>query len=350
MNLLENAIRHDPTGGDIVVWARADGTDAASSRSPTTGRASRSRTGSASSRNSSASTRPPTVTGTGLGLTIVRALTEANDGTVRYEDTPGGGATFVLTLPDRTARRRKAAMSAVLLIEDDRLLRRTVRASLHSWDFDVLEAESGEEALTMLSSGRPDLVILDLSLPGHRRDRDAAASALVHAVPVLVLTVRDGLDDKVTALDAGADDYMVKPFEPEELLARARAHLRRSQAPTPTQPAVVRSGQLEIDLARSLVTWDGEPVALTPTELRLLEVLLAHRGTLVTREKLLQAVWGSRRHSDLTRLRVFVLHLRRKLHDDAARPRLIFTEPGLGYRWIGEHEEAQDSDESSDRP
>jgi two-component system KDP operon response regulator KdpE len=241
-------------------------------------------------------------------------------------------------------------MSAVLLIEDDRLLRRTVRASLHSWDFDVLEAESGEEALTMLSTGRPDLVILDLSLPGIDGIETLRHLRSFTPVPVLVLTVRDGLNDKVTALEAGADDYMVKPFEPEELLARARAHLRRSQSPAAHQPAVVRSGRLEIDLARSLVTWDGEPVALTPTELRLLDVLLAHRGKLVTREKLLQAVWGSRRHSDLTRLRVFVLHLRRKLHDDAARPRLIFTEPGLGYRWIGEHEETEDADHRVDRP
>jgi two-component system KDP operon response regulator KdpE len=232
-------------------------------------------------------------------------------------------------------------MSVVLLIEDDKLLRRTVRASLQSWDFDVVEAESGEEALTMVTSGRPDLVILDLSLPGIDGIETLRHLRSFTPVPVLVLTVRDGLTDKVTALEAGADDYMVKPFEPEELLARTRAHLRRSQAVAP-QPALVRSGLLEIDLSRSLVTWDGTRVALTPTELRLLEVLLAHRGKLVTREKLLQAVWGSRRRTDQGRLRVFVLHLRRKLHDDAARPRLIFTETGLGYRWIAEHEEADE--------
>jgi two-component system KDP operon response regulator KdpE len=229
-------------------------------------------------------------------------------------------------------------MSAVLLIEDDTPLRRAVRASLQSWDFDVLEAESGEQALTMVTSPGPDLVILDLSLPGIDGIETLRHLRSFTSVPVLVLTVRDGLADKVTALEAGADDYMVKPFEPEELLARARAHLRRSHATTP-QPAIVRSGLLEIDLSSSLVTWDGERVALTPTELRLLEVLLAHRGKLVTRERLLETVWGSRRRSDQGRLRVFVLHLRRKLHDDAARPRFIFTEQGLGYRWIGEHEE-----------
>jgi two-component system, OmpR family, KDP operon response regulator KdpE len=138
-------------------------------------------------------------------------------------------------------------------------------------------------------------------------------------------------------LESGADDYVLKPFAPEELLARARAHLRRSAVPE-RQSAVVRAGDLEIDLVHSRVTWQGEPVQLTPTEFRLLEVLVGNRGKLLTREQLLELVWGSHAPSDRGRLRVFVLHLRRKLHDDAARPRLIFTEPGLGYRWIGEHE------------
>jgi two-component system KDP operon response regulator KdpE len=238
-------------------------------------------------------------------------------------------------------------MSVVLLVEDDKLLRRTLRASLRSWNFEVLEADSGEEALTLVTNGGPDLVLLDLSLPGIDGIETLRHLRSFTNVPVLVLTVRDALADKVTALESGADDYMVKPFEPEELLARTRAHLRRAHAVEP-QPAVVRSGPLEIDLARSLVTWDGEPIALTPTELRLLEVLLANRGKLVTREKLLETVWGSRQRSDLGRLRVFVLHLRRKLHDDAARPRLIFTEPGLGYRWIATHEE-EDLDSTPER-
>jgi two-component system, OmpR family, KDP operon response regulator KdpE len=229
-------------------------------------------------------------------------------------------------------------MSAVLLVEDDRLLRRALRASFRTWRFDVMEAESGEEALTMIASDPPDLVVLDLTLPGIDGLETLRHLRSFTGVPVVVLTVRDSLRDKVAALESGADDYVLKPFEPEELLARVRAHLRRSNA-AGDQPVVVRSGPLEIDLARRLVTYDGEPVQLTRTELRLLEVLLAHRGKLVTREQLLEAVWGSRHHSDRGRLRVFVLHLRRKLHDDAAHPRLIFTEPGLGYRWIAEQEE-----------
>jgi two-component system KDP operon response regulator KdpE len=230
-------------------------------------------------------------------------------------------------------------VSVVLLVEDDKLLRRALRASFRMWSFDVQEAQSGEEALSMVSSGAPDLVLLDLSLPGIDGLETLRHLRTFTTVPVIVLSVRDTLRDKISALESGADDYVVKPFEPDELLARARAHLRRAGT-AEAQPAVVRSGDLEIDLARRLVTWQGEPVALTPTELRLLEVLLTHRGKLVTREQLLQDVWGSGQRTDNGRLRVFVLHLRRKLHDDAARPRLIFTEPGLGYRWIGEHEEA----------
>jgi two-component system KDP operon response regulator KdpE len=231
-------------------------------------------------------------------------------------------------------------MSAVLLVEDDRLLRRTLRANFRNWHFDVIEAESGEEALSAVSADAPDLVVLDLNLPGIDGLETLRHLRSFSAVPVVVLTARDSLRDKIAALDSGADDYVLKPFEPTELLARARAHLRRSSVLT-DQPVVVRSGALEIDLARQLVTWEGQPVQLTPTELRLLEVLLARRGKLVTREQLLESVWGSGQHSARARLRVFVLHLRRKLHDDAARPRLIFTEPGLGYRWIGDHEELE---------
>ena len=225
-------------------------------------------------------------------------------------------------------------MSSVLVVEDDRTLRRALRANFRNWDFDVAEAGSGEEALSMVSGSPPDLVVLDLSLPGIDGLETLRHLRTFTDVPVVVLTVRDALHDKVTALESGADDYVLKPFEPEELLARSRAHLRRAVAND--RPSVVRAGDLEIDLAASRVTWQGTPVALTPTELRLLGLLLANRGRLVTREQLLADVWGSHQPSYRTRVRVIMVHLRRKLHDDAARPRLIATEPGLGYRWIGD--------------
>ena len=232
-------------------------------------------------------------------------------------------------------------MSAVLLVEDDRMLRRALRATFRNWDFDVAEAESGEEALSIASDAPPDLVVLDLTLPGIDGLETLRHLRTFSDVPVVVLTVRDTLRDKVAALESGADDYVLKPFEPEELLARSRAHLRRA-APDPSRAAVVRAGDVVVDLAARQVTWCDEPVQLTPTELRMLEVLLTNRGKLVTREQLLEAVWGSRAPSDRGRVRVVMVHLRRKLHDDAARPQLILTEPGIGYRWIGDGEDLDD--------
>ena len=232
-------------------------------------------------------------------------------------------------------------MSAVLLVEDDRMLRRALRATFRNWNFDVAEAGSGEEALSTVSDTPPDLVVLDLTLPGIDGLETLRHLRTFSDVPVVVLTVRDGLRDKIAALESGADDYMLKPFEPEELLARSRAHLRRA-APDPGRAAVVHAGDVVVDLVARRVTWRDEPVQLTPTEMRLLEVLLANRGKLVTREQLLETVWGSHAPSDRGRVRVFMVHLRRKLHDDAARPRLILTEPGIGYRWIADGEQLDD--------
>jgi two-component system KDP operon response regulator KdpE len=232
-------------------------------------------------------------------------------------------------------------VSVVVLVEDDHLLRRALRASFRTWDFEVVEAGSGEEGLTMVANHRPDLVVLDLGLPGIDGLTTLRTLRAFSTVPVVVLTVNGELRDKVAAFEAGADDYMTKPFEPEELCARSRAQLRRTAEPL--RPVVFRSGDLEIDLGRRQATWRGEPIALTPTEFRLLEVLLGNRGKLLTREELLKAVWRSDYRSDRGNLRVTVGNLRRKLHDDAAHPRLVFTEPGLGYRWIAEAEEDDDA-------
>ena len=227
-------------------------------------------------------------------------------------------------------------MSTVLLVEDDQTLRRVMRAQFRAWDFDVTEAGSGEEALGVLSESPPDLVVLDLGLPGIDGIETIRYLRTFSTVPVLVLTVRDALADKIAALESGADDYVLKPFEPEELRARARAHLRRTQANT--LPHALRIGELEIDLRHQVVTWQGDRVQLTRTEHRLLDVLLARRGQLVTHDDIVEAVWGTTSGAEAGRLRVLVVHLRRKLHDDAARPHLILTEPGLGYRWIGDPE------------
>ena len=234
-------------------------------------------------------------------------------------------------------------MSTVLLVEDDVALRWMLHASLRSVDVEVLEAGSGEEALSVAATAHPDLVVLDLGLPGIDGLETLRRLRSVSSVPVIVLTARDALSDKVAALDSGADDYVVKPFEDAELVARVRANLRRTAGSASTLP-VITHGDLVIDLEQRRVLWADAHVAMTRLEMRLLEMLVANRGRLLTHNELFDGVWGTRPlNGGPERLRVAVVKLRRKLHDDAARPELIFTEPGLGYRWIGDDERDEDS-------
>jgi two-component system, OmpR family, KDP operon response regulator KdpE len=232
-------------------------------------------------------------------------------------------------------------MSRVLLVEDDIPLRRALRGSLLTGDFDVLETATGEEALVVASVEHPELVLLDLMLPGIDGLETLRHLRSFSEVPVVVITVRDTLADKVAALDAGADDYVVKPCAPEELLARVRANLRRS-SDRGSESTIVRTGDVEIDLSRRQVTWRGERVNLRPIEMRVLETLVANRGRLLSHDELLAAAWDKRPASGHQRIRFVILRLRRKLHDDAARPRLVFTEPGLGYRWIADAEDVEE--------
>ena len=223
----------------------------------------------------------------------------------------------------------------ILLIEDDPALRRALRTSLRSRDFEVLESASGEDAVVIAADRRPDVVLLDLGLPDLDGIEVLRRLRGFSEAPVIVLTARDDQSEKVRSLDAGADDYVTKPFDTEELLARIRAALRRVPSAA-AAPTVVRIADLdlEIDLARRLVTQAGEPVHLTRTELMLLEQLVRHPGKLLTQEFLLHEVWGSGYGTESNYLRVYVAQLRKKLGDDATRPRLIRTEPGIGYRWI----------------
>ncbi len=228
-------------------------------------------------------------------------------------------------------------MTTVLIVEDDAPLRRALRTSLHAHGFETLEASSGEEAVDHAASRFPEVVVLDLALPGIDGVETLRRMRSFTDVPVIVLSARDSQRDKIIALDAGADDYVTKPFDSQELFARLRAALRRSPRPVTTEP-VIQAGDVEIDLARRLVRRDGEPVHLTRTELSLLEVLVTHPGKLLTHEFLLRRVWGPGYATESNYLRVYVRQLRRKLGDDAAAPRLILTEPGLGYRWIAGEE------------
>jgi two-component system KDP operon response regulator KdpE len=222
----------------------------------------------------------------------------------------------------------------VLVVEDDRQIVRTLRTSLQARGYDVLAAGDGNTALGVLRSDGADLVILDLGLPDLDGLEVLTRLRAFAEQPVIVLTVRDSQSDKVAALDRGADDYVIKPFDMEELLARMRATLRRV-APEDSRQSLRRFGDVVIDLDKKLVTRKGVKVRLTPTEYQLLVAFVTHPGKLLTQRWLLSTIWGPG-YQEETNVRVHVGHLRRKLEEDPTNPRLILTEPGLGYRWAEE--------------
>ena len=219
----------------------------------------------------------------------------------------------------------------VLVVDDEVEMQRALRTGLRYHDFDVKAVGSGEEALRETAGWRPDVILLDLGLPG--MDGFATLKALrpVTRAGVIVVSVMPGEKDKVRALDAGADDYLVKPFGTEELVARIRAVLRR-QADVPSGQPVLRFGDLELDLARRLVSVEGRAVHLTPTEYELLRYLALHAGRPVTHTTLLRQVWGDYAVGDKYNTRYVVAQIRKKLGDDPANPRFIVNEPGVGYR------------------
>jgi two-component system, OmpR family, KDP operon response regulator KdpE len=222
-------------------------------------------------------------------------------------------------------------MSKVLVVDDDHQIREALRRGLQARGYDVLTAGNGETALDVLAGASVDVIVLDLGLPGIDGHEVIRRLRSFSDVPVVVLSVRESQSEKVTALDAGADDYVVKPFGMDELLARMRAALRRAR-PEEARPKL-RFSDLEIDLARQLVYLGGERVHLTPTEYKLLEALVTNAGKLLTHSWLLRRVWGPAYDRESHYVRVFVQQLRQKLGDDPGRPRYIITEPGLGYRW-----------------
>jgi two-component system, OmpR family, KDP operon response regulator KdpE len=221
--------------------------------------------------------------------------------------------------------------SRVLVVDDEPQIRRTVAINLRARGFDVDLARNGEEALDLAARRHPDVVVVDLGLPGIGGIEVIEGIRRWSHVPIIVLSVRDTDADKVAALDAGADDYVTKPFGMDELLARVRAAVRRT-APSPEEP-VVQTGGLTIDLGAKRVTRDGEEVRLTPTEWQLVEVLVRNRGRLVSQQELLHEVWGPQYHDETNYLREYVARLRRKLEPEPSRPRHLVTEPGLGYRF-----------------
>jgi two-component system KDP operon response regulator KdpE len=224
-------------------------------------------------------------------------------------------------------------MTRVLVVEDDAPLRDALATSLRAHDYDISEAGTAEEAVVLAGHDPPDLVLLDLSLPSADGFHALERLRTFTDIPIVVLTVRDSKEDNVRALDSGADDYVVKPFDLDELLARLRAALRR-RPDADGAPVSIELGDLVIDRARGQVTRAGELVHLTPTELRLLDLLVSSDGRLLTYSQVAQQLGRQRKEIDQGTLRVFMAQLRKKLGDDAANPRLIVTHHGLGYRWI----------------
>jgi two-component system, OmpR family, KDP operon response regulator KdpE len=217
----------------------------------------------------------------------------------------------------------------ILVVDDERPIRRFLNASL-SGAYTVLEAATGEEALTMAVTGHPDAILLDLGLPDMdgvdltRRLREWTQ------IPIIVISVRDHEEDKITALDAGADDYLTKPFGVGELMARLRVILRRA-IPADSAP-VFRAEQLTVDLTLREVNVDGRDVNLTPTEYDILRVLIQNAGKVLTHQQLIHLVWGNNYEADSHLLRVNISNLRRKIEPDPSRPHFVMTEPGVGYR------------------
>jgi two-component system KDP operon response regulator KdpE len=219
----------------------------------------------------------------------------------------------------------------ILIVEDDPQIRRFLRAALAAEGYVYHEALTASEGLAQANARRPDLILLDLGLP----DRDGL-EVIRHVretsqLPIVVLSARGEENDKIAALDLGADDYVAKPFGVGELLARIRAALRRSAAVAP-EGETLRFGSVEIDLDKRLVKVDGREVHLTPNEYRLLQVMIKYPGKVLTQRQLLSEVWGPNQVDQAQYLRVYIAQLRRKLESDPARPKYLQTEPGIGYR------------------
>jgi len=227
--------------------------------------------------------------------------------------------------------------SKVLLIEDDPQIRRFLRATLCAQGFRLVEAVTGEEGLALAASHLPDLIILDLGLPDMEGLAVATRIREWSSVPILVLSARGQERDKIAALDAGADDYVTKPFGVGELTARMRVALRHAaRAKAEPAEAVFQVGDLRLDLARRQVTLGGAAVHLTPIEYKLLALLASHAGKVVTQRQLLREVWGPAFEQQSQYLRVYMQQLRKKLEATPARPRYLRTEPGVGYRLADE--------------
>ena len=232
-----------------------------------------------------------------------------------------------------TAESRPAI--AVLVIDDEPQMRRLLRVTLEAHGYAVTDAATGNDGIVQAAQARPEIIVLDLGLPDLDGVTVLKRIREWSRVPIIILSVRDREGDKVAALDAGADDFVTKPFSSAELLARLRTALRRSLPPTAS--SVFRSGDIEVDLSTRLVKKNGQEIKLTPTEYALLRLFVVHAGKVLTHRQLLTDVWGPTAVEQTHYLRVHIAHLRDKLEDDSSQPKFILTEPAIGYRAV-DHE------------
>ena len=224
--------------------------------------------------------------------------------------------------------------SRVLVVDDDRSIRRALHATLSTLGFDIQEASGGEQAVSCVRTERYDAILLDINMPGMSGiEACRTIRGFSPRLPIVILTVRDDEDDKIDALDAGADDYVTKPFHVGELMARVRASVRRSHATQDQTETLIAVGDIELDLDRRVVRKADNIVHLTPKEFSLLSCLMLHAGKPLTHARLLTSVWGNEYGNELEYLRTFIKQLRKKLESDPTRPKYLLTESHVGYRF-----------------
>ena len=272
--------------------------------------------------------------GVGLGLPTALAIAQAHGGTIEVRSRPGEGSCFTLVVPRRRVR---GGLMRILVVDDEPDVVESVRLgfTLQWREVDVLGAPTGEAALDVVEREHPDIVLLDVGLPDIDGFEVLRGIRAFSDVPVVMLTARDDAMDKVKGLELGADDYVTKPFNHLELMARVKAVLRRLEMPAPSSRAPsFRSGDLEVDFARQEARLHGERLDLTPTEYKLLYHLVRNAGHVLQHATLLAKVWGREYVDEVDYIRVYIRRLRDKLGDDPDAPRYIRTERGLGYRFI----------------
>lgn len=225
------------------------------------------------------------------------------------------------------------SQSRLLIIDDEAQIRKLLSVALHAHHFETLEASNGEEGILLASTDHPDLIVLDLGLPDGSGINVLKSIREWSEVPIIILTVKEREEDKILALESGADDYVTKPFGMGELIARIRVALRHT-AKAEEKP-VLDFGRLLIDLSRRVVLVNGSLVKFTPTEYELLRLLATHAGRVMTHRQLLKQVWGGQMiNTDSNYLRVYIAHIRKKIEENPTQPKMILTEPGIGYRFV----------------